>query len=299
MKNGPMFSKHVAHDHLLSVLRTHLKECDLEDVKILDVGCGNGDLIIFLHRKLNEYFPYKNIDIYGFDVCEHGAKCDLYINKVVAKLEKQIPQYNWSNKISSISDKDKWPYSDNFFDIIISNQVVEHVNDHIFFFHENVRSLRENGLSVHLFPVKNVLIEVHLKVPFVHWITEYELLRRYIKAFVRLGAVRHFSDLKNSQNSVDKLSEIYSDYLINYTNYVDSKELLRIGKMYNLRTSFKYTKNLYIQKIKSLIGMRAHHDYNDGVFFIDKLLFHFLKYISCVTLVLEKKNTRVPTGSGF
>lgn len=76
--------------------------------KVLDLGCGSGRHTVYLAK--------HGFDVYGLDVAPKGIKMTkdwLKKEKLKAKL-----------KINSIYKK--LPYKDNFFDAIISTQVIHH-----------------------------------------------------------------------------------------------------------------------------------------------------------------------------
>jgi ubiquinone/menaquinone biosynthesis C-methylase UbiE len=76
--------------------------------KILDLGCGSGRHIIYLTK--------KGFNIYGIDIASEGIK----ITKEWLKKEK----LQTNLKISSIYKK--LPYSNNFFDAVISTNTIHH-----------------------------------------------------------------------------------------------------------------------------------------------------------------------------
>ncbi len=77
-------------------------------LKILDVGCGDGVILYLLNQKLKN----ENIELYGIDSSNLALK--------IAK--RKIPR-----GIFTIAEVYNLPYEDNFFDLIISSDVIEHV----------------------------------------------------------------------------------------------------------------------------------------------------------------------------
>jgi 2-polyprenyl-3-methyl-5-hydroxy-6-metoxy-1,4-benzoquinol methylase len=63
---------------------------------------------------------------------------------------------------------DPWPYADKSVDVIISNQVLEHLFDPALFFREVARCLKLDGISIYLGPFKNVIWEDTFAF---HWLT--------------------------------------------------------------------------------------------------------------------------------
>ncbi len=84
--------------------RIHLEE----NIKILDVGCGDGVLFYLVNKNLNT----KNVELYGIDTSEIALK---------------IAQKNNPNGIFKISDVYHLPFNQDYFDIIISSDVIEHI----------------------------------------------------------------------------------------------------------------------------------------------------------------------------
>jgi SAM-dependent methyltransferase len=58
------------------------------------------------------------------------------------------------------------PFDDNTFDLIISEQVLEHVMDQVGLLRELHRVMRPGGCAVHVFPGRYSPIEPHIYVPF-------------------------------------------------------------------------------------------------------------------------------------
>lgn len=78
--------------------------------KLLDLGCGSGRHII--------YFTRKGFEVHGIDVAKEGIKL------VKSWLQKE----GLDAKLTLGSIYEKLQYEDNFFDAIISTQVIHHSN---------------------------------------------------------------------------------------------------------------------------------------------------------------------------
>lgn len=188
-----------------------------------------------------------------------------------------------------ISSKEAWPYDDGFFDFVISNQVVEHVLDHDLFFSEISRILCQGGKSFHLFPLRHYFYEGHLNLPMVHRILNHDFLVSYIKFLSRLGLGKFRDHNISTSISLNEYSERHADYMSFFTNYLSYREILKLGKKYSLRTSFRYTQEFYEAKLRSLLRLKPRHKYNyNRSSFIDWIAIHFFKYLSSITLMLEK-----------
>lgn len=99
---------------------------------VLDVGCGNGLVLYNLRRK------YKNL--YGIELSRERAILS----------EKTLRKYN--AKILNINIEDKTTLKENFFDLIICSDVVEHLVDIYSSFNEMRRLLRPGGRLIIITP---------------------------------------------------------------------------------------------------------------------------------------------------
>lgn len=90
--------------------------------KALDAGCGDGKVAQIMGEKLG-------ISFHGVDISRKGVE-------LAKKLGVKAQVANLSNKI---------PFEDNCFDLVISTEVLEHVNDPDTFLKEIYRVLKPNG----------------------------------------------------------------------------------------------------------------------------------------------------------
>jgi ubiquinone/menaquinone biosynthesis C-methylase UbiE len=107
------------------------------DNKLLDVGCGRGTLAHFINL---------NVELYGIDISETAI---FEANKI----------YNHAKQIDL--DKDELPYDNNFFDIAVALDVLEHVYDPLAVINKIYRVLKNDGKLVLSTP--NILYEKYLK----------------------------------------------------------------------------------------------------------------------------------------
>jgi len=91
------------HPDIPSLFKSFPKES-----KILDLGCGSGRNLVFLAK--------KGFQMYGLDNAEKGLKT------IKTKLKKEKLNASFENQ----SFFQTLPYQDNFFDILISIQAIQH-----------------------------------------------------------------------------------------------------------------------------------------------------------------------------
>jgi len=288
----------VTHAHLMACANTELcarGDSKTANVRILDAGCGDGRLLAYLEACLTQLHPEWTIELYGFDVTDHGVQQSGFIDGAAQYLSEHSPKVDWANRIRAVGARDPWPFSDESFDLVLSNQVLEHVQDHAHFFRELYRVLMRGGASVHLFPLKHYIYEGHLHLPWVHRIRSHDLRSGYISLLSRLGIgkYRHLDERgKPGRNiSAQEYAERHADYMAFLTNYLSESQALDIATRAGLRASFRYTPDFYAQKLWSL----AHHaprviyqQTNRGL--RDSIAVTFLRYVSSVTLTCQKEN---------
>lgn len=281
-------AKSTTHVHLLSAINTELGRAPSDRLRLLDVGCGAGDLLTYLLRSLVIIQPSVELECFGFDVSDSGMLAGDLANVAIAQLAEVDPAVDWRERISIIRSTDPWPYPDEHFDVVVSNQVVEHVDDHELFFSELRRTLKEGGFSVHLFPLQHCLWEWHIKVPLYHRVRNHDMRTAYIKRMVQFGLKKPM--LLHPDESIDDYAGREADMMRDFTNYLSQREVYRIGKRVKLRTSFRYTQEYYAQKVRSLAGRPPRLTYRRSRSALrDFIAVLLLRYVAAVTLVIEKR----------
>lgn len=94
--------------------------------KILDLGCWNGELSLEVAKRIGTK------KVYGIEIVKEKIK--------EAKLKGVNALQGDLNK--------KFPFKDNFFDVIIANQIIEHLYDTDNFVKEIYRTLKPNGYAI-------------------------------------------------------------------------------------------------------------------------------------------------------
>jgi SAM-dependent methyltransferase len=284
----PAKAKSVTHEHLLSIVNTEAAQAPQGRLRLLDVGCGRGEFLVYLIRNLPLLRPSLELECYGFDVSDSGMMRPGFLEQVVGELSRVDATVDWPERISLIRSVDPWPYPDDFFDVIVSNQVIEHVDNHERFFSELKRTLREGGYSVHLFPLQQCIWEWHVNLPCLHWMLNHDSRTSYIRAMVRVGLKEPIPIYPGEP--VDDYSGREADVMRDFTNYLSQREVYKLGKKVKLRTSFRYTYELYHRKIRSVLRQEPRFQYRRRrLFLVDFYAILILRYVAAVTLFLEKR----------
>jgi SAM-dependent methyltransferase len=254
----------ITHQHLLSVIATEMR--DRSNLNIADVGCGGGALMRYLRAALPEILPGSRVQVSGFDVSDFAPHGNT----------------NLGNDTRTVRTGEPWPYPDHSLDVIISNQVLEHVFDQPFFFQQIARCLKPDGFSVHLFPLKNVIYEDHVGIPLAHRIPK----PGWIRLMSRIGFfnARRANSLPEIETS--EFGQRAADYIKNYTIYVSQAELRKIAQDSGLELSFDYTPRFYTAKLRAM-AKRAPVYFYPKTPRLDAAAFWFVRYISGITLVLR------------
>ena len=279
----------VGYDHLLAVICTE-STTSTGTLRLLDAGCGEGRFLAYVTAGLAELRPDLDVECYGLDVDDSGMMGEGLEGRLIAGLGQAHPDVDWGTRISVIHSSDAWPYPDDFFDVIVSNQVLEHVADHDRFFRETYRTLNDGGYAAHLVPLHHCLYEPHIGLPLFHRLNNHDLRVRYVRAMTRWGFKKQFERLPNTSTSVDEFSERETDVMREFTNYLTAAQVYRLGKRHHLRTSFRYTPEYYrakLRKIRKVPPVRTYR--RDGNVVAAWLAASLLKYVASVTLVLEKR----------
>lgn len=283
----------ITHQHLLSVVNTLLcnKQHSKDRLRILDAGCGNGHLMSYLHRCLKILHPSMDVRVCGFDVSYHGVQSDDFFLKTIDYLNNISPEVNWKSRLWLLSSTE-WDIIEGEFDFIISNQVLEHVSDKRIFF-ENVKTrLVNGGYSVHLAPLRHVIYEGHIFLPLAHRIQSFRACLSYIFFLSWLGFGKFRSQHRNTGCTIQQYSEKHADYLYFWTNYSSESETIGYVRSAGMRADFTFSMEFFTSKLKQVVRIKPSYTYKLRAYsFFDAIMIKFLRYISSVTLVCEKKNT--------
>src|SRR6476620_1628895 len=116
--------------------------------RVLEVGCGTGGWTAALAR--------AGYDVAGLDPDEHGIRA----------CEMRALRYPDTRQEYRVARGEAIPWPDAWFDVVVSNQVVEHVPGREAFVRECLRVLRPGGATLHVMPNYAFPWEPHYRIPF-------------------------------------------------------------------------------------------------------------------------------------
>jgi SAM-dependent methyltransferase len=175
----------------------------------LDFGCGFGEVVLAGRE--------RGMQVFGADVFserEDGAA-------VVSRFREQGL---FGDAIREIRD-DRLPFADSSFDVVIANQVFEHIRHFSPAIDEIARVLTPGGRLLAMFPSKAVIREGHIGIPMVHWLPPGRVQYAYALAMRRMG----FGDdaWGNGGLPPSEWTVITLQWLATKTFYKTKREVLR------------------------------------------------------------------------
>jgi ubiquinone/menaquinone biosynthesis C-methylase UbiE len=168
------------------------------EARVLDVGCGSGEIV--------QGWLDLGFDAYG---------CDFRF-----KEGPGVEALEHSGRITLITPAPyRLPYPDHNFDILLTNQVMEHVRDYPTTLAEMKRVLKPGGYALHIFPARLMPIEPHTNVPLATVLRH----RAWFAAWARLG----IRTTRQSGMTWQEAARRNQDYLAANTNYLSGGEIKR------------------------------------------------------------------------
>ena len=167
----PSYSWRFGQDRRLEMVRRFVP---LEGARVLDIGCGIGTYV----RRFREFSD----EVYGVDVEPER----------VAEASRDLPNIQ-------VAAGEALPFEDDFFDLVFSNEVIEHVEDDRRTISEAVRVTRPGGTIVIFAPNRLYPFETHGayfrgryhfgNIPLVNWFPDpiRNRLAPHVRAYTRRG----------------------------------------------------------------------------------------------------------------
>ena len=173
----------INYEYLLNVVEKSAAKDP--SIKVLDYGCGRGEIIKSARS--------KNINMYGADIFHGGQSVPQHLLEIglLGDIIREI-------------HNDQIQFADNTFDIIICNQVFEHVRDLDKVLKEIHRVLKPNGMLYALFPSKEIYREVHSGIPFLHLFSKNKTRYIYTLYFEAFGIWQREEIQRNFQGRMGR-----------------------------------------------------------------------------------------------
>ena len=152
-----------------------------KSIRILDYGCGGGQLLTYLR-----ILGYSNLT--GVDVGDE---------KKINQLNTMYGKIGYGTDTFFIYDGVSLPFDDNSFDVIISQQVLEHVHNVEKYFSESKRVLSSRGVILLEFPHRLVPFDTHTRMWFIHYLPS--IIRDVVYDKYAKNKSQYYSNLLNLQ----------------------------------------------------------------------------------------------------
>ncbi len=160
----------------------------LTGLRMLDVGCGRGDLVLRLRG--------AGARAFGVEIESRYLESGKVLNQLV---DEDGPI------LSVIEPGARYPYPDGYFDMIASFVVLEHVADLDALAAEIARVLRPGARTIHLLPSKYRPVEPHYFLPLVHWLPKNRTRKLGMAAMLRLGFGRNVMRGHDRQSRLESI----------------------------------------------------------------------------------------------
>jgi SAM-dependent methyltransferase len=178
--------------------------------RILDFGCGAGRLV---QAGLDAGLDMRGADIFyaGSNTRAEAAQSGLL-----------------GVSVREIQDG-RIPFDDAVFDLVVNNQVMEHVENLDSVLAEIHRVLKPGGTVLSLFPSRDVFREGHIGIPFSHWMKKGSRLRLLYTWTLRSLGLGTWKDQAPTcrQWAIDKLAWIDA-----HTRYRSRREIIATYRRY-------------------------------------------------------------------
>jgi SAM-dependent methyltransferase len=169
-------------------------------LRILDLGCGDGTLVEFLRS--------RDIDCIGADIFQGNDSRKEIVKKKGLLGSVVYDIYDDAHKLTAQS-----------FDIIITNQVIEHVEDLPDFIFLLDRIIVKGGLCINIFPTRETWIERHVNVPALHRIKMRSTAEKYTFLYLLLKKLPGILRLRINLRDIFIEANSLVNYVFNYTTY--------------------------------------------------------------------------------
>jgi SAM-dependent methyltransferase len=170
-------------------------------IRILDFGCGRGRSV----ARLREI---------GFDAFGYDASAE-----VVKKGYDLFRAHGWAPEttLRAGDPSGQLPFARDFFHVVFSEQVLEHVQNIDVAASEISRVTCERGTGWHVCSAPYRVVEEHLHMPFIHWLPKNHMRKWFIRLLVGSGSEPCWPELAGK--TIAQKTEVYYRYSMDKTFY--------------------------------------------------------------------------------
>jgi SAM-dependent methyltransferase len=187
------------------------------DARILDLGCGNGNIVA----------EYRRAGYQAFG-CDFAFKPGPHVDELARK--------NYIRLIDRGGDY-RLPFDNREFDFVVSDQVFEHVQNYAETLAEHRRVMKTSGAGLHFIPSRYAPVEGHVFVPFATMLQDYWWLRLWSQLGIRTKAQRGMS--------AEECARRNEQYLKTSTNYLTKQQMSReFGRHF---AEVRYVEDLFLK----------------------------------------------------
>jgi len=190
---------------------------EITSLRVLDFGCGRGEFVGYLRS--------KGIHAYGVEIDEKLLAAG-------AMLDTLYPDERPLLTLVGVDGKVGFP--DGYFDLIVANQVFEHVAQLDRVAAEVYRLLESRGFLLTLFPARFKFIEPHYHLMLVHWLPKGLLQQGLIRLLVSLG----FGVAPPDGMSRQMMGRVIAEYAQSETFYRSNKLIGEVCKAKGIALDF-------------------------------------------------------------
>ena len=139
------------------------EEHSLSNIRVLDLGCGTGEQIVYMHR--------LGFQMSGCDISREFVEATLTGLHAVGATSPDV----------RLSIPTALPFETDQFHAVYANGVFEHCPEMPSLIAEVARVLIPKGVFLAGFPLRSGIMEPHLWLPFVHWFAKGRMQRLLIR----------------------------------------------------------------------------------------------------------------------
>lgn len=183
-------------------------------IAVLDIGCGDGRVL--------ECLLDHGYDLYGYELGYYEEQYD------VTRRKRLAPYFgdSYDEHLKVTQSERAIPFDDDSFNVVYANQVFEHVKFLDKMMSECARVLKPNGMLLTTFPLATHPIEVHVRIPFAHWLPPGARVR-YLQLLYALGLGPRKKELSTLERAIE-----LDRYLREETYYRFVNEILMLSQHY-------------------------------------------------------------------